>query len=95
MESNIFLQTTELLTGLKLLLGLTIVLLAAIGYRRNASRPMLFLGSGIAMMTVISTVITISVTTIAGPSSAVSMSMLSEVVGMCLILYSIVSAKRR
>jgi hypothetical protein len=93
MNSIFLLGIPAVLTGLKFLLGLTIVVLAAIGVRRNGSRPMIFLGTGIALMTVMSTLLTIAITHTVGPSTAVSASMLSEVGGMCLILYSIVLAR--
>lgn len=89
------LQITELLTGLKLLLGLVIVALAAYGYRRNSSQPMFFVGSGIAMMTLVSPLATVissimfSVDIIAPLSTAI------EIIGMCLILYSIALARRK
>lgn len=88
-------QITEFLTVLQLLLGLVIVILAAYGYRRNASQPMLFLGIGIAMMTLGSTVVTIVSSVLLSASFVAPLSSAVEVIGMCLILYAVVLARRR
>jgi hypothetical protein len=95
MTATALLRLTEFLTALKLLLGLVIVGLAAYGYRRNASRPMLFLGSGIALMTVVSTVATAVSGVVLGATFAAPSGVASEVTGMCLILYAIVLARRQ
>ena len=87
-------QITQLLTVLQLLLGLVIVILAAYGYRRNASPPMLFLGVGIAMMTLVSTVVTVVSSILLSVSFIAPMSTAVEVIGMCLILYAVVLARR-
>jgi len=87
-------QITQLLTVLQLLLGLVIVILAAYGYRRNASPPMLFLGVGIAMMTLVSTVVTVVSSILLSVSFIAPLSTAVEVIGMCLILYAVVLARR-
>ena len=87
-------QITQLLTVLQLLLGLVIVILAAYGYRRNASRPMFFLGVGIAMMTLVSTVVTVVSSILLSVSFIAPLSTAVEVIGMCLILYAVVLARR-
>ena len=88
-------QITQLLTVLQLLLGLVIVILAAYGYRRNASPPMLFLGVGIAMITLVSTVVTIASSILLSVSFIAPLSTAVEVIGMFLILYAVVLARRR
>lgn len=88
-------QITESLTALKLLLGLAIVVLAAYGYRRNASRPMFLLGSGIAMLTLLNTVTTIASSTLLGAAFVAPLSMSVEIIGMTLILYAVVLARRQ
>jgi len=87
-------QITQLITVLQLLLGLVIVILAAYGYRRNASPPMLFLGVGIAMMTLVSTVVTVVSSILLSVSFIAPLSTAVEVIGMCLILYAVVLARR-
>ena len=87
-------QITQLLTVLQLLLGLVIVILAAYGYRRNASPPMLFLGVGIAMMTLVSTVVPVVSSILLSVSFIAPLSTAVEVIGMCLILYAVVLARR-
>jgi hypothetical protein len=89
------LQLTEALTVLKLILGLMIVVLAVYGYRRNASRPMLLLGTGIAMMTLVSTMATIIASIVLSVGSVAPLSVGVEIIGMCLILYAIVLARRK
>jgi hypothetical protein len=89
------LQLTEALTVLKLVLGLMIVVLAVYGYRRNASRPMLLLGTGIAMMTLASTMVTIIASIVLSAGSVAPLSVGVEIIGMCLILYAIVLARRK
>jgi hypothetical protein len=88
-------QIAELLTALQLFLGLVIVLLAAYGYRRNASQPMFFLGTGIAMMTLVSTVTTAVSSVLFDVSFVASLSVAIEVIGMGLILYAVVLARRK
>ena len=88
-------QITQLLIVLQLLLGLAIVSLAGYGYRRNASPPMLFLGVGIAMMTLVSTVVTFASSILLSVSFIAPLSTAAEVIGMFLILYAVVLARRR
>jgi len=89
------LQITEFLTVLQLLLGLVIVTLAAYGYRRNVSQPMLVLGIGIAMMTLVSTVTTVVSSILLDVSFVAPLSMATEVIGLGLILYAVVLARRK
>jgi len=95
MSTPTILQITEFLTVLQLLLGLVIVILAAYGYRRNASRSMFFLGIGIAMITLVSTVITAVSSIFLSVSFVAPLSMAAEVIGMGLILYAVVLARRK
>ncbi|WP_449271959.1 DUF7521 family protein [Halorubrum californiense] len=95
MISLTLIQITELLTVLQLLLGLVIVTLAAYGYRRNTSQPMLFLGIGIAMMTLVSTATTLVSSILFSASFVAPLSMAAEVTGMSLILYAVVLARRK
>ena len=88
------LQITEFLTVLQLLLGLVIAILAAYGYRRNASQPMLLLGIGIAMMTLVSTVTTAVSSILLSVSLVAPLSMTAEVIGMGLILYAVILARQ-
>lgn len=87
-------QVTQLLTALKLVLAAVIVWLALYGYQRNASRPMLFLGSGIAIMTLVSTIATIISSLFINVSYIAPLSMSFELIGMGLILYAIMLARR-
>jgi len=89
------LQITEFLTVLQLLLGLVIVTLAAYGYRRNVSQPMLVLGIGIAMMTLVSTVTTVVSSILLDVSFVAPLSIATEVIGLGLILYAVVLARRK
>ena len=95
MATPTILQITEFLTVLQLLLGLVIVILAAYGYRRNASQPMLVLGIGIAMMTLVSTVTTVVSSILLDISFVAPLSMAAEVIGMGLILYAVVLARQK
>lgn len=88
------LQITEFLIVLQLFLGFVIAILAAYGYRRNASQPMLFLGIGIAMMTLVSTVTTAVSSILLSVSLVAPLSMTAEVMGMSLILYAVILARR-
>lgn len=84
----------QVFAALELLVGLTIVGLAAQGYRRNQSRAMLFLGGGILTMTVVGTALTMITAFVAsGPIIAIVPSV-TDLAGMCLILYAIVLARR-
>ena len=88
------LQIAEVLTVLQLLLGLVIVIFALYGYRRNTSQPMLFLGVGIAMLTLVSTATTAVSSIFLGGSFVAPLGLATEVVGMGLILYAVVLARR-
>jgi hypothetical protein len=84
----------QVFAALELLVGLAIVGLAAQGYRRNQSRAMLFLGGGILTITVVGTALTmIAAFVTSGPIITVVPSV-TNLVGMCLILYAIVLARR-
>ena len=88
-------RIVELTIALSLALGLIITALALIGYRNNRSRPMLFLAVGIAFLTVIQ-LLTSVVTARLGPAYLISVStQLAELIGLSLILYSIVLARRQ
>jgi hypothetical protein len=95
MTSPDILQITEFLTVLQLPLGLAIVILAVHGYQRNTSRPMLLLGVGIAMMTLVSTVITVVSSILLTVSFVAPLSLATEIIGMALILYAVVLARRK
>jgi len=95
MGSLTTLPITEVLTIVKLLLGSVIAVLAAYGYRRNASQPMLFLDSGIALMILGSTIVTVISSILLTVSFVAPLSMSVEVIGMCLILYAIVLAREK
>ncbi|MBX0287714.1 DUF7521 family protein [Haloarcula salinisoli] len=86
----------EVVSVLELLVGLAITGLAFQGYRRNRSRAMLFLGGGIATMTVVSLVVIVVVAFFSSASARMVglASSLTNLVGMCLILYAIVLARR-
>ena len=88
----------EVVSVLELLVGLAITGLAFQGYRRNRSRAMLFLGGGIATMTVVSSVVLTIVAFFSSPAAVTWMLGLADavanLVGMCLILYAIVLARR-
>ncbi len=88
-------RIVELTIALSLALGLIITALALIGYRNNRSRPMLFLAVGIAFLTVIQ-LLTSVVTARLGPAYLISVStQLAELIGLSLILYSIILARRQ
>jgi len=95
MIASASIQITQFLTALELLLSAVIVFLAFYGYRRNASQPMLLLGSGIATMTLLSTMTTILSSILFGVSFVAPLSMSVEIIGMCLILYAIVLARKK
>jgi len=79
---------------LSLLVGLAIFGLALYGYRRNDSRAMLALGCGIVTLTLVSTVVTILTARVFGSAVVPASSEANQLVGMCLILYAIVLARR-
>jgi len=95
MTTPLQVQVTEVFTALRVVLGLVIVVLAVYGYRRNASRPMLLLGTGIGMMTLVSTMATIMASILLSTGSAGPLSVGVEIIGMCLILYAIILARRK
>ena len=95
MATHNTLQIIEILGVLELLLGLVITILAVYGYRRNASQPMLFLGIGIAMITLVSTVTTVVSSIFFNASFIAPLNMSTEVIGMGLILYAVVLARRK
>ncbi|WP_277554337.1 DUF7521 family protein [Halobaculum limi] len=74
--------------------GLVVVALAFYGYRRNRSRPMLFLALGIASFTVIDFVATVLTARIAGPVFLPLVGNGVELIGMGSILYAVVLARR-
>ena len=88
------LALVEVVSVLELLVGLAITGLAFQGYRRNRSRAMLFLGGGIATMTVVSYAVLMSVAFVASARMVGLASSVTNLVGMCLILYAIVLARR-
>lgn len=76
-------------------LGVVITLLAAVGYRNNKSRPMLFLAVGIAFLTVIQSAVSI-VLAQTGPTHLISIgTQLSEIIGLMFILVSIILARKQ
>jgi|APHM01.1.fsa_nt_gi hypothetical protein len=79
---------------LSLLVGLCIFGLAFYGYRRNGSRAMLVLGYGIVTLTLGSTVVALLTSRLFSPAVVGIGSEATELVGMCLILYAIVLARR-
>jgi len=79
---------------IEFLVGLAITGLAFQGYRRNRSRAMLFLGGGIATMTVVGYPVLMSVAFLSSARMVGLASSVINLVGMCLILYAIVLARR-
>jgi len=88
------LEIAQLFGLLELAVGLLIVGLAFQGYRQNRSRAMLFLGAGIATLTVVATASTLLLGSLAGPRTAATVDPAINLVGMCLLLYAIVLARR-
>jgi len=86
-------QIGQVIWGLSALVGLAIVVLAVAGYRRNRSRSMLFLGAGVATLTLVSFAVTVLVTRFLGPTVLPALDGLTQLVGMVLILYAIVLAR--
>jgi hypothetical protein len=84
----------RLLAGLELLVGLAIVGLAFQGYHRNQSRSMLFLGAGIATMTVVGTALQFVLSLVAAGPLVIVIPTGTDLLGMCLLLYAIVLARR-
>lgn len=76
-------------------LGILITALAALGYRNNRSRPMLFLAAGMAFLTFIQSGVSLALAQTA-PAHLISVgTQISEIVGLLLILYSIVLARNQ
>jgi hypothetical protein len=78
------------------LVGFFVAYQAFRGYRRNDSRPMLFLGVGIAFVTTVSFVVSTLVVRPLGASEAVAVLSwtLSNVVGLAAIFYAFTGASR-
>ena len=79
---------------LSTVVALAIFALAVQGYRRNRSRSMLALGSGIVTLSLVSSVGTLLATRMFGVAAAPIANGVSQLLGMCLILYAIVLARR-
>ncbi|WP_324759339.1 DUF7521 family protein [Haloarcula sp. GH36] len=82
------------LMALSLVVGLGIFGLAFYGYRRNDSRSMLFLGSGIVTLTVLSWAGTVFSARYVAPAVIPTVSSLFDLAGMAMILYAMVLARR-
>lgn len=78
------------------LVGFFVAYQAFRGYRRNDSRPMLFLGVGIAFVTTVSFVVSTLIVRPLGASEAVAVLSwtLSNVVGLAAIFYAFTGASR-
>jgi len=91
---------TDLVLGiahLKLVVGLGITAVGFVGYRRNRSRPMLFLALGIAAITFLSTLAALLAQQLAasqGVSVVGPASELVELLGLVCIAYSLYLLKR-
>ncbi|THE64405.1 hypothetical protein D8Y22_13415 [Salinadaptatus halalkaliphilus] len=88
----------DMLTVLSLgrvVLGLVITTLAMIGYRNNRSHPMLALAVGVAFLTFVQVLLSIVMARLGEPYLISLSTMLAELVGLSLILYSIVLARRQ
>ncbi|SDR14086.1 DUF7521 family protein [Natronobacterium texcoconense] len=86
---------TSTIVLLQIAVGLVITALAAVGYRRNRSQPMLFLAVGIALLTFVSAVFTIAVARTGSVAMTPLVGQLTEFVGLLFVLYSIVLARRQ
>lgn len=82
------------LHGFELLLGGAIAALALLGYRRNRSRPMLILALGVGFLTFVQVGVSIVVGRMVPTYVVPVPHRLSELVGLVLIIYSIVLARR-
>jgi len=83
----------QLIAVLELFVGIAAVGLAFQGYHRNQHRTMLFLGSGIATMTVVGTVLQWILTAVTtGPMIAIAPTV-TDLLGVCQLLYAIVLAR--
>jgi len=74
--------------------GVIVTGLAAVGYRENRSRPMLFLAVGIALVTFLQVVVQISLFRVVSTPLAVFVSDIAGFVGLLCILYAIILARR-
>lgn len=84
----------QVIVVLELFVGLAATGLAFQGYRRNNRRSMLVLGGGIAMMTVVGTSLQLILTAVTtGPMVAITPTV-TDLLGICLLLYAIVLARR-
>lgn len=79
---------------LQLALAAVIVVLTYLGYRRNASRAMLVLGAGIASLTIAPVLTRLLVQATLGLQNTAVVAMGFETLGLALILYSILVARR-
>jgi Kef-type K+ transport system membrane component KefB len=79
-----------LVTAATVLLGLYISYQAYRGYRRNRSRPMLFLAAGLMLLTFVPAVFSTAAANVEGTRSAgLVLSSMSRLVGLVSILYGI------
>lgn len=76
-------------------LGVIITALAVLGYRNNQSRSMLFLATGIALLTFIQTGISILLAQITPVHLIPVGTQITEIVGLMFILYSIILARKQ
>lgn len=76
-------------------LGVLITFLAALGYRNNRSRPMLFLAAGIALLTFVQFALSILLARFGPPHLIPVGTQTAELVGLVLILASIVLARNQ
>lgn len=78
----------------QLLLAAVIVLLAFIGYRRNNSRAMLYLSGGIATLTMLPVLTRYIFQSTIGIQNSTLLALGFETLGLILILYAIIIARR-
>lgn len=88
-------DTVSMMLLLQVGLGVIITALAVLGYRNNQSRPMLFLATGIALLTFIQTGISIMLAQIAPAHLIPVGTQITEIVGLIFILYSIILARKQ
>jgi len=74
--------------------GVIVTGFAALGYRENRSRPMLFLAMGIALVTFLQVVVQIALFRVVSTPLAVFVSDIAGFVGLLFILYAIILARR-
>lgn len=79
---------------LSLGVGVIITGLAALGYRKNRSTPMLFLAVGIALVTFLQVVVQIALFRVVSTPLGVLGSDITGLIGLLCILYAIVLARR-